>query len=332
MSSSGSQPLVVVYDPITSVRWDYDHEQSVLDARGVRFELADSPERKRQLVPEADVVIVSQRLPDDVLASMTNCCGIQCYSVGMDGVNAELAAEMGITVSNVPGYCTEEVSDHGIALLMALQRVIVPFATAAAAGSWAIYDRDDFYAIRRIGDTTLGVIGVGRIGSRTAEKARGLGMTTIGFDPYADQASLPDVELLALDEVLRRSDAVILCAALTSGSKNLIGAAELAHMRPDALLVNVARGGLVDEAALADALRHGRLRGAALDVRSPEPPDPDTDPLRGLDNVVLTQHVGSVSIEAFRDMHHLATGHVIRMLEENGRLAATTNGGTSARA
>lgn len=329
MPTSGTQPLVVVYDPISSIRWDYDHEQAELDARGVRFELADTPDRKQELLPLADVVIVSQRLPDEVLASMVNCCGVQCYSVGMDGVNAELAAEMGIPISNVPGYCTEEVSDHGIALLMALQRVIMPFATAAAKGSWAIHGRDDFYTIPRICDTTLGVIGVGRIGSRTAEKARGLGMTTIGFDPYADQASLPDVELLELDEMLRRSDAVILCAALTNGSKNLIGAAELAHMRPDAVLVNVARGGLVDEAALADALRNGRLRAAALDVRSPEPPDPETDPLLGLDNVVLTQHVGSVSIAAFRDMHHLAIGHVIRMLEEGGRLAATTPGGTA---
>lgn len=325
MSTPDHQPLVVVYDPITSIRWDYDHERAELEARGVRLEMVDSPEQKRELLPQADVVIVSKDISDEDLAKMVNCCGIQCYSVGMDGVNADLAAEMGIAISNVPGYCTEEVSDHGIALLMALQRVVVPYATAAAAGSWAIQDRDDFYAIRRICDTTLGVIGVGRIGSRTAEKARGLGMTTIGYDPYADQASLPDVELFELDEVLRRSDAVILCAALTSGSKNLIGAAELAQMRPDALLVNVARGGLIDELALADALRHGRLRGAALDVRSPEPPDPDTDPLRGMDNVVLTQHIGSVSIEAWRDMHQLAVGHVIRMLEQGGRLTATTD-------
>ena len=100
-------------------------------------------------------------------------------------------------------------------------------------------------------------------------------------------------------------------------------------MRPDALLVNVARGGLIDEVALADALRNGRLRGAALDVRSAEPPDPETDPLLGLDNVVLTQHFASASVEAVRDMHHLATGHVIRMLEQGGRLAADSTGGTT---
>jgi phosphoglycerate dehydrogenase-like enzyme len=314
-------PLVVVYDPITTIRWDYDHERAELAARGVRFELADQPARLDDLLPAADVVVVSSRLRDDHLELMTNCCGIQCYSVGMDGVNVALAERMGITVSNTPGYCTEEVSDHGIALLMALQRALLPMASAAARGQWQVRDRDDFYTIRRISGTTLGVIGVGRIGRRVAEKARGLGMATIGYDPYAVQQDLPDVELVAIDQLLRRSDAVMLCAALTTGSKNLIGAAELELMKPDAVLVNVARGGLVDERALADALRDKRIRSAALDVRSPEPPDPENDPLLGLDNVVLTQHVAATSIEAFRDIHHLAVGHILAMLEAGGRLA-----------
>lgn len=329
MPSPDHQPLVAVYDPITTIRWDYDHEIAALQGRGVRFELLDSPERRAELLPQADVVIVSSKLPDDDLATMTNCCGIQCYSVGMDGVNADRAAAMDIAVTNVPGYCTEEVSDHAIALLMTVQRMIFPFATAAAAGSWDVRNRDGFYTIRRLSETTLGVVGVGRIGSRAAEKARGLGMTTIGFDPYAEQANVPGVELVSMDELLERSDAVMLCAALTDGSRNVIGADELAKMRPDAVLVNVARGGLVDEAALAEALRIGGIRAAALDVRANEPPDPATDPLLGLDNVVLTQHVASVSIEAFRDIHQLAVGHIIRVLEENGRIPATTKGMTS---
>lgn len=327
MPTPDQQPLVAVYEPITTIRWDYDHEIAALNERGVRFELLESPERRAELLPQADIVIVSAKLNDDDLATMTNCCGIQCYSVGMDGVNADLAAEMGIPVSNVPGYCTEEVADHGIALLMTVQRVIFPFATAAAAGSWDIRDRDDFYTIRRISETTLGVVGVGRIGSRAAEKARGLGMTTIGYDPYAEQANVPGVELVSMDELLERSDAVMLCAALTNGSRNVIGAEELAKMRPDAVLINVARGGLIDEPALAEALRNGGIRAAGLDVRATEPPDPATDPLLGLDNVVLTQHTASVSMEAFRDIHHLAVGHILRMLEEAGRIPATNDGG-----
>jgi D-3-phosphoglycerate dehydrogenase len=326
MSSPSLEALVVVYDPISSIRWSYDYERAELAARGVRFELLESTEQRAELLPIADVVIVSQKLTDDDLATLHNCCGIQCYSVGMDGVNAEVAASMGITIGNVPGYCTEEVSDHGIALLMSLQRVIVPFATAAARGIWAVHDRDDFYTIPRICDTTLGVVGVGRIGRRTAEKARGLGMTTIGYDPYANPDDVPGVELVELNELLQRSDAVILCAALTNGSKDLIGAPELVLMRPNAVLINVARGGLIDESALAETLTTGGIRAAALDVRSTEPPDPTTDPLLGLDNVVLTQHVASVSTAAFDDMHRLAVGHVIKMLEDNGRIQASTKG------
>lgn len=317
-------PSVVIYDPITTIRWDYDHERAELAARGVRFELLNSPADHAARLPTADVVVVSSKLPDQHLQLLANCCGIQCYSVGMDGVNVELAASMGISVSNVPGYCTEEVADHGITLFMCLQRSVLPFATAAAAGSWAIHQRDDYYTIRRTSDMTIGVIGVGRIGRRFAEKARGLGATTIGYDPY--QTEVPGVEMVSKDELLARSDAVVLCAALTDGSRHAIGAAELAAMRSDALLINVARGGLIDEAALAEALRNHQIRGAALDVRSPEPPDPATDPLLGFDNVLLTQHVASVSAEAFRDIHYIATKQIVQTLIDNGRIPATTKG------
>lgn len=329
MISSLAAPIVAVFDPITSIRWDYDHERREFEARGARLELLETELRRARILPIADVVIVSSRLPDDDLRTMANCCGIQCYSVGMDGVNAEIAAEMGIAVNNVAGYCTEEVSDHAIALLMSLQRSIVPFAMVARTGSWQVGERDDFYAIRRMSETTLGVVGVGRIGRRTAEKARGLGMTTIGYDPYADQGALTDVDLVSLDELLVRSDAVVLCAALGTSSRNLIGRDELGRMRRDAILVNVARGGLVDEVALAESLRNGDIRAAALDVRSVEPPDAETDPLLGLDNVVLTQHVASVSIEAFRDMHRLAAESVVRLLEEHGRIPSVSHGASS---
>lgn len=320
MTEQPGQPLVVVYDPITTIRWDYDYEIATLGARGINFELLDDPTTRPARLAEADVVIVSQRLPDEMLERAARACGVMCYSVGMDGVNASLAARMNVTVSNVPGYCTEEVSDHGIALLMALQRQIVPFAWEAANGNWDIRGRDSFYEIRRIAGTVVGVVGLGRIGARLAAKARGLGMTTLAHDPFACAEDHPHVELLPLDDVLRRSDAVVLCAALSDSTRGLIGSEQLALMRPDAVLVNVARGGLVDEAALAAALTTGRLRGAALDVRSPEPPDPTGDPLRGLDNVVLTQHVGATSIESTRDMHVMATERIIEMLESAGRL------------
>jgi D-3-phosphoglycerate dehydrogenase / 2-oxoglutarate reductase len=314
------QPTVVVYDPITTLHWNYDVEQETLAAHGIRLVLPADVDEARIALPDADVVVASGHLPTADLELMTNCCAILCYSVGMDGVDSARARQLGMAVTNVPDYCTEEVSDHAIALMMAVQRLVVPLAMVGAAGQWEVREWPEFYSIRRVPGQTLGVVGVGRIGSRVAQKAQGLGMAVIGHDPYRESAPVP---LVPLDELLERSDAVVLCAALTTGSRHLLDADALSRMRPDAVLVNVARGGLVDEAALADALRAGRLRAAALDVREVEPTPPDKDPLLGLRNVILTQHVGATSVEAFADMHTLAAARIVDLLTAHGRLAAT---------
>ena len=314
-----SEPTVVIYDPITTLRWNYDTEREALAARGVRLVVPGDLTESRAALGTADLVVTSGRLPDEDLERMTKACAILCYSVGMDGVNAARAAELGITVANVPDYCTDEVSDQGIALLMAVQRLIVPTAAAAAQGQWEVRDWDEFYRIRRVPGQTCGVVGVGRIGSRFASKAQGLGMTVIGHDPYRQDAPIP---LVPLAELLQRSDAVVLCAALTNGSRHLIDAAAIDLMRDDAILINGARGGLVDEAALAAALRAGRLRGAGLDVREVEPTPPGADPLLGLRNVVLTQHIGATSVEAFADIRRIAAERILALLSDNGRLGA----------
>ena len=310
-------PTVVVYDPITTIRWNYDVERELLAARGVELVLPDDLESARKALPTADVVVASGKLPREELDLMTRCCGVLCYSVGMDGVDAARAAELGIEVTNVPGYCTEEVSDQAIALFMALQRALLPTASAAAAGNWQVRHLDVFYRMRRVKGQTLGVVGLGRIGTRVAEKAHGLGMTVLAHDPLRTEAPFP---LLPLEELLERCDAVVLCAALTEDSRHVIDEAAIARMRQDAVIVNVARGGLIDERALAAALRAGHLRGAGLDVREVEPP-PSPDPLLGLPNVVLTQHVGATSVEAFADMHTFAAERILDLLEKHGRLA-----------
>jgi D-3-phosphoglycerate dehydrogenase / 2-oxoglutarate reductase len=310
-------PTVVVYDPITTIRWTYDVERETLARRGIDLVLPADLDAAREALPLADAVVASGKLPREELDLMTNCCGILCYSVGMDGVDRARAAELGIEVTNVPDYCTEEVSDQAIALLMAVQRSLVPMATAGARGDWDVRGLEEFYRMRRVRGQTAGVVGLGRIGSRVADKAAGLGMTVIAYDPYRTEAPVP---LLPLQEVLERSDAVVLCAALTDDSRHVLDAEAIARLRPDAVVVNVARGGLIDEQALAAALRAGRLRGAGLDVREVEPPPAD-DPLLGLPNVVLTQHVGATSVEAFADMHTLASARLIDLLERHGRLA-----------
>jgi D-3-phosphoglycerate dehydrogenase len=313
-------PQVLIYDPIVTLPWDYDTEREALREHGVELVIPANPSEAVAALPDADVVVVSQRIPNEHLELARNCCGICCYSVGMDGVDAALASGMGISVTNVPDYCTEDVADHAVALLLALQRCIVPFAVQAAAGRWSVRDRSEFYQIRRLRGQTVGVVGVGRIGTRVAEKCSGIGMTPIGYDP--DRTAGPaGVPLVDLPELLSRSDAIVLCAALTDGNRRIIDAAALQQMRPHCTVVNVARGGLVDETALAEALRSGRIRAAGLDVRDPEPPDPVLDPLRDLPNVVLTQHVAATSMEAFTDIRRLAARQILALLRDAGRLA-----------
>lgn len=313
------RPKVLVYDPITSLPWSYEADRRALAAAGVDLLVPDDPEHARSLLPTADAVIVSSRLPAQDLELARRCVGICCYSVGMDGVDRELADRMGIRVGNVPDYCTDEVSDHALALLLALQRAIVPMATAAAAGHWDVRDRPEFYAVRRLRGQTVGILGLGRIGIRVAEKCAGFGMHTIAHDPFRTEP-VPGTPLVGLAELLDRSDAVVICAAYSPESHHLISTRELARLRPHCLLVNVSRGAFVDERALAQALRDGRLRGAALDVRDPEPPDPAADPLAGLDSVILTQHIAATSIEAMADIHELAAKRVLELLRAGGRL------------
>lgn len=306
-------PTVLVYDPITAIEWDYEIERAALAAQDVQLVVPGNRGEARAALAGADVVVVSSSLPRDDLELLRSGKAILCYSVGTDGVDVARAAELGIDVHNVPDYCTEEVSDHAVALLLALQRSLLPVATAAGAGDWPLaYAALQARPPRRLRGQVAGVVGVGRIGSRVADKCAALGMTVLGHDPFATPA--PPVRPVDLGALLDQSDAVLICAALTSASSHLVDAAALRRMKPDSVLVNVARGGLVDEHALAEALRVGRLRGAALDVRSPEPPDPATDPLAGLESVILTPHMGATSVEARHDLHIRAVDALLRIL------------------
>lgn len=318
--TSGARPVVLVYDPITSVPWDYDAEREALAAAGVDLRVPATDTADEHELSVADVVIVSAPFPTRLLSRLERCVGIICYSVGMDSVDAAAAEAARIPVTNVAGYCTEEVSDHALALLLAVWRGIVPFAVSAAQGDWDVYDSRPFRAIRRLRGRRVGVVGLGRIGSRVAAKAGGFDMEVVAHDPYLTESPVQGVELVTLEELLRSCDAVVLCSALTSSSRGLIDAERLKLMKPDAVLVNVARGGMVDEAALAEALKSGAIGAAALDVRAQEPPPAD-DPLRSLPNVILTQHVAATSRESHADLHALAAERALELLRRAGRLS-----------
>jgi D-3-phosphoglycerate dehydrogenase len=318
------QPTCLVFDPITELDWEYAAERERLLAEGVQLVVPASEADSWAALPTADVVIVSGKLPNAALDRLTACVGILCYKVGKDGVDPVRAAASGIRIANVPDYCTEEVSDHALALLLASLRRIIPAAMATRSGNWDVFDWPEIRSIRRLSALTLGIVGAGRIGSRIASKAQAFGMRTIGYDPYVSKAPVPRLEMLPFEDVLSTSDAVVLSAALNSESRHLINEGSLRKMRHGSILVNVGRGELVDEAALAQALKSGRLAYAALDVRSPEPPEEGTDLISDLPNVLLTPHMAATSQESFADLHTKAAEGVLALLAAADRLPSRT--------
>lgn len=211
--------------------------------------------------------------------------------IGLDSIDLEAAERLGLSVVHQPSYATDEVADHATALVYALVRNVVAGNTIARTG-WPGWDK--FAGMPSLRDSTLGLVGLGRIGSAVAARLAPAVGQVIAFDPAA-QAVPPGIDVAdSLDDLLRRSDIVSLHAPLTSATASMINTATLEAMRPGSLLVNVSRGGLVDEAALARALESGHLAGAALDVLSVEPPTPD-NPLLHAPHTILSPHVAWIS-------------------------------------
>jgi phosphoglycerate dehydrogenase-like enzyme len=206
-------------------------------------------------------------------------------------------------------------------LLLMAERRILGVANRTAAGIWDFSDQPEYWQIHRLRGRTLGIVGLGRIGKEVARKAQAFGYGIVAYDPNVTDPGMAGVEMLPLTDVMARADSIVTCADLNPTSKNIIGRESLAHVRQGTLLVNIARGGLVEEGALAEAIRDGRIAVAALDVRAPEPPDPEHDPLAGLPNLILTPHMAGASIEAREALHHMTADAAVRLLTTAGRLA-----------
>jgi D-3-phosphoglycerate dehydrogenase / 2-oxoglutarate reductase len=321
---SRGQPRVVFYDPVSwQIPWSFDVERAIFAERGVALVEPRDAAEADVAVRDADIVVVAglRNLDAAAIATLGNCAGILCYSVGMNQVDQVAAAAAGIPVSNVP-FCVDEVSDHALTLLLAAERRLILMADSAGSGNWDVVANPEYLRIRRLRGQTLGIIGAGRIGKLVARKARAFGFRTLAHDPYLTDTGDPELPLLPLNEVLGAADAVVTCASLTSTSRGIMNEAAFAALKPGAILVNIARGGLIDEPALAAAMRDGRVAVAALDVRSPEPPIPDNDALAGLPNLILTPHVAGASVEAREDLHTGAAKESLEMLAAAGRISA----------
>ena len=248
-----------------------------------------------------------------VLETMAPGALVIRYGIGYDNVDIQAARELGIAVSNVPDYGADTVADHAVTCILALLRKVKQLDARIRSDGWL--RPNDLGSMPGFSETTVGLVGTGRIGKAVAARLNPFGFRVIAHDPFVDAAALDGagITLVPLETLLQQADVVSLHAPLTPANHRLINEKTISEMRPNALLVNTSRGGLVDEEALADALTDGRLGGAALDVFDPEPLAPESR-LRRLDNVLLTPHAAFFSNESLANLQRLAAEEASRHL------------------
>jgi D-3-phosphoglycerate dehydrogenase len=311
--TGGVRPRAFV---LTHVFPDLTPERAVLEPHGI--DVIDgaplAPEARLREAEACDALLV-QDTPIDAafIGRLSRCRVLGLYGAGIDNADVGAARRRGMLVVHVPDYGTEEVADHALCLLLACARGLAPLGATLRAGAW------DYGAaarpLHRLRGRTLGIVGLGRIGRRLAAKARALELRVLGTDPIFSpaQAAAAGIDWRPLPDLLAASDFVSLHAPLIPATEGMIGRDELARMKPGAYLINVARGGLVDESALLDALERRHLAGAGLDVLAIEPA-PRDHPLVGHPRVVLTPHSAWYSEEGMRDLQRLLAEDVLRAL------------------
>ena len=238
------------------------------------------------------IVAGSDQVNGDVLDAMPNLKVIARWGIGYDSIDLDAATERGVYIANTPGKLSDAVADLAFAMMLASARQIVRADKLVRSGGWEELDGVSVWG------KSVGIIGFGSTGQALAKRARGFQMTIRAVDPYpnADVAKRLGVEFTSLDTLLAESDYVSLHSDLNDSTRNVIDAAAFAKMKPSAFLINVSRGGLVDEMALVNALESGQIRGAAMDAHAVEPPDTN-HPLYSRDDVIFTPHIGFSTVE-----------------------------------
>jgi phosphoglycerate dehydrogenase-like enzyme len=300
------------------VTWlDYDADEARTGARlraaGLRVRHAprlghrSSDELARLSRAAVAAIVSTDRFDETVLSRTTALRVIARVGVGTDSIDLDAATRAGVVVTVTPDANRETTADHAVALMLAALRRVVEHDASVREGRW---ERGASLTPWELHGITVGLVGYGGIGQAVARRLRGFDVELLVTDPAIDEDGSTFV---AFEELLRRADVVSLHAPLSEATRRLVGARELALLQPSAVLVNTARGGLVDEAALVERLSSGGLRAAALDVFADEPAVPRT--LRGLPNVVLSPHVGGLSTRSIQAMTEAATQHVLDVLD-----------------
>jgi len=279
----------------------------------IRMSKSTSADDILAVAKDADAILVTYaKLPRELLLQLTNCKAIGRFGLGVDNIDLPTCKEKGIKVNYVPDYCIHEVSDHTVAMLLSLIRKIPLSNRLVQAGRW---EMPAVVPITRIKGTVLGLLGFGHIPRLVVAKAKAFGMEVIAYDPYCDKKLFKETgaESVDLDTLYKRSDYLSVHAPHTPQTRGMVNAEAFGKMKKGVYIVNTARGPLIDEPALIDALDSGQVGGAALDVVTVEPLPADSK-LTGRDNVIITPHTAFYSIEALNELQTKAASDVARVL------------------
>jgi D-3-phosphoglycerate dehydrogenase len=301
---------------ITDYVWpSTDPEREILEAAGIELVVAPdaSESTLAALATDVDAIMFCfAQVTGNVLESAPKCKVAARYGIGVDNVDISKATQLGIVVTNVPDYCMDEVTDHALGMILALNRRLVPHTRSVLSGGWDIVALNQ--PMHRTRGATLGIVGFGRIGRSLADKAVGFGLNILTYDPLIEPGSpLDGASAVSFNDLLRESDFISLHVPLTSSTENMISAPELAKMKPGSILINCARGGLIDEDALAVSLESGHIAGAGLDVVEPTPPNP-ASPLMSQENVIITPHTAFFSQASTLELERRTAAEVVRVL------------------
>jgi D-3-phosphoglycerate dehydrogenase len=247
-----------------------------------------------------------------VIDSLSKLVGVVEYGIGYDNIDVNAATENRVLVCNVPDFMTSEVADHAVALILALTRKLDRIGRSTRAGEW---NWREFRPISSLDGRTVGIIGFGSIGRQVAERMRSFRTRVIAYDPYVTREAMEKLgaRSCSLDDLLEVSDVISIHVPLTKETRQLIGRKELARLKDSVILVNTSRGSVIDQEALVESLRKGRIGAVGLDVLAREPPI-STDPILGFENVIVTPHVGWYSEQSSSRLQEHAALEAERIL------------------
>ncbi len=276
-----------------------DIETNFFKDKNINLVVSKNKSDLKEQITDADgLLFCFETIDEEILKLGKKLKVAQRYGIGVDNIDIDVATQLGIVVANIPDYCIDEVSDHAISMILSLNRVLHRDSDLVKAGKWNEVKKDK--RVYRLSEATLGLLGYGRIGKRISQKALSFGLNVIAYDPYIKQENVNGVKIYDLNQVLSKSDIISLHLPLTKETHHIINYEQFNFMKDNSILINVSRGGLINEEALIKNLSNGKIRGVGLDVI--ESTIDKSNKLFDFDNVIITPHTAFFSQESSEEL------------------------------